>query len=196
MRSPITQAFAIALMIAPMRIAPEQLAVQPQSKIWIEGSSTIRSFQCQVPEFTLAVNADGTGAVAAVLGGDKVVRTVELAVPAAKIDCGNGTMNDHMRKALKAEENPSIRFSLASYDVVKGGTGVQGNLRGSLLLGGVQHPIEIAATATDAGGGAMHVIGGYEVALSAFDLERPSLMFGRIKVGDKVQVKFDLVLKS
>jgi Uncharacterized conserved protein len=196
MRSSITHAFAAVLVLAPMRISPEQLTVQPQSKIWIEGSSTIRRFQCQVPDFTLTVNADGTGAVAAVLGGDKAVRTVELTVPAAKIDCGNGTMNDHMRKALKAEENPSIHFSLASYDITKAGAGVQGNLRGSLSLGGAQHPIEIAATATDAGNGAMHLVGGYEVTLSAFDLERPSLMFGRIKVGDKVQVNFDLVLRS
>ena len=69
-------------------------------------------------------------------------------------------------------------------------------LRGALTLGGATHPIDVSAVATDAGNGAMHIIGGYEVALSAFDLERPSLMFGRIKVGDNVQVKFDLVLKN
>ena len=32
--------------------------------------------------------------------------------------------------------------------------------------------------------------------MRAFDLTPPSLMFGRIKVGDKVKVRFDLVLKS
>lgn len=196
MRSSITHAFAAALVLAPIRIAPEQLAVQPQSRMWIEGTSTIRSFQCSVPEFTLTVDAEGTGAVTAVLGGQKAVRTVQLAVPAARMDCGNGRMNEHMMKAVKGEENPTIRFILASYDVAKAGDGVQGTLRGTLSLGGTQRPIEVNAVATDAGNGAMRILGGYEVALSAFDLERPSLMFGRIKVGDKVQVKFDLVLKS
>jgi polyisoprenoid-binding protein YceI len=105
-------------------------------------------------------------------------------------------MNEHMLKAVKAEENPTIRFTLASYDVSKAGDGVQGTIRGTLALGGAQHPIDVNAVATDAGNGAMRIVGGYEVALSAFDLERPSLMFGRIKVGDKIQVKFDLVLKS
>jgi polyisoprenoid-binding protein YceI len=196
MRSPITHAFAAVLILAPINVANEQLAVQPQSKIWIEGSSTIRSFQCAVPEFTLAVNADGTGAVSAVLGGQKAVRTVELTVPAAKMECGNGRMNEHMLKAVKAEENPTIRFTLASYDVAKAGDNVQGSLRGTLSLGGAQHPIDVNAVATDAGNGGMRIVGGYEVALSAFDLERPSLMFGRIKVGDKIQVKFDLVIKN
>jgi polyisoprenoid-binding protein YceI len=196
MRPSITHAFAAALILTPIGIPSEQLAVQPQSKMWIEGSSTIRSFSCQVPEFTLTVNAEGTGAVTAVLGGQKAVRSVELTIPAAKMECGNGRMNEHMLKAVKAEENPTIRFTLASYDVSKAGDGVQGTIRGTLALGGAQHPIDVNAVATDAGNGAMRIVGGYEVALSAFDLERPSLMFGRIKVGDKIQVKFDLLLKS
>ena len=196
MRSSFTHAFAAVLVLAPIGFGNEQLAVQSQSRIWIEGSSTIRSFQCGVPEFTLAVNADGIGAVSAVLGGQKAVRTVELTVPTEKMECGNGRMNEHMLKAVKAEENPTIRFTLASYDVAKAGDGVQGMLRGTLALGGAQHPIDVNAVATDAGNGAMRIVGGYEVALSAFDLERPSLMFGRIKVGDRIQVKFDLVLKN
>jgi polyisoprenoid-binding protein YceI len=196
MRPSITHAFAAALILTPVGIPSEQLAVQPQSKMWIEGSSTVRSFSCQVPEFNLTVNAEGTGTVTAVLGGQKAVRTVELTIPAARMDCGNGRMNEHMLKAVKAEQNPTIRFTLASYDVAKAGDGVQGTLRGSLTLGGATHPIDLSAVATDAGNGAMRIVGGYEVALSAFDLERPSLMFGRIKVGDKIQVKFDLVLKS
>ena len=196
MRPSITHAFAAALVLTPIRIPTEQLAVQSQSKMWIEGSSTIRSFSCQVPEFTLSVDAEGTGAVGAVLSGQKAVRSVQLIVPAAKMECGNGRMNEHMLKAVKAEENPSIRFTLASYDVAKAGDGVQGTLRGSLTLGGATHPIDVDAVATDAGNGAMRIVGGYEVALSAFDLERPSRMCGRNKVGDKVQVKFDLVLKS
>jgi polyisoprenoid-binding protein YceI len=196
MRLPTSHAFAAALVLAPVSLATEQLVTQPQSKLWVEGTSTIRSFQCTVPDFTLTVGAEGTGAVTAVLAGQKAVRKVELVVPAAKIECGNGTMNDHMRKALKAEASPTIRFALDSYDVAKGAEGVSGAMQGTLSLGGTQKPIEVKAVATDAGDGALRIVGGYEVALSAFELERPSLMFGRIKVGDKVQVKFDLVLKN
>ena len=197
MRLPLPHAFvAAAMVLAPIRFSSDDLVAQPQSRIWVEGTSTIKAFQCTVPSFTISVKSAGTDAVSAVLAGQKGVRTVELSVPAAKIECGNGTMNEHMRTALKADESPTIKFSLSSYDVTKAGTGSTGTMRGSLALGGAEHPIDIAATATDAGNGAMRIVGGYEVALSAFDLKRPSLMFGRIKVGDKVQVKFDFVLKS
>ena len=196
MRFQITHAFAAIMVLAPVRFAADDLVAQPQSKIWVEGTSTIKAFQCAVPNFTISVKSTGAGAVSAVLAGQKAVRTLELTVPSAKIDCGNGTMNDHMRTALKSDENPTIKFTLASYDVAKAGDGVQGTVRGALALGGAQHPIDVAAVATDAGNGAMRIVGGYEVALSAFDLKRPSLMFGRIKVGDKVQVKFDFVFKN
>lgn len=197
MRFPITHAFvAVAMVSAPSHIAGDDLVAQPQSKIWVEGTSTIKAFQCTVPSFTISVKSTGAKPVSAVLDGQKAVRTVELTVPSAKIECGNGTMNEHMREALKTEENPSITFTLASYDVAKSGDGAKGTMRGTLALGGAEHPIEISAAATDVGNGAMRIVGGYEVALSAFDLKRPSLMFGSIKVGDKVQVKFDFVFKS
>jgi polyisoprenoid-binding protein YceI len=196
MRFPITHAFAAVMVLAPFRMATEDLVAQPQSKLWVEGTSTIKAFKCTVPDFSISVKSTGAGAVSAVLAGEKAVRTVDLTVAAAKIECGNGTMNDHMRIALKTDANPSIKFALASYDVAKAGDGAKGTMRGSLALGGAQHPIDIAAVATDAGNGAMRIAGSYEVALSAFDLKAPSLMFGQIKVGDKVRVKFDFVFKS
>ena len=195
MRFHAAHAFAAFLVLTPMRVPTELLVSQPESRLWVEGTSTIKSFKCTVPDFALAVSAEN-GAVPAVLAAHKAVKTIALTLPAAKIDCGNGTMNDHMRKALKVEDVPAVQFKLSGYDVAKAATGVEGTVRGTLSLGGAEHPIDVTAVATDAGNGALRVVGNYELALSAFDLKAPSLMFGRIKVGDKVQVKFDLVLKN
>ncbi|MEP7001033.1 MAG: YceI family protein [bacterium] len=195
MRLNITHAFAAVLVLTPIRVPGELLVPQPESRIWVEGTSTIKSFKCSVTDFALIVNGDA-GAVPAVLDGKKAVKSVALSLPAAKIDCANGTMNDHMRNALKVETAPTIQFTLSGYDVAKAATGVEGVVRGTLSLGGAEHPVDVTAVATDAGNGALRVAGGYELALSAFDLKAPSLMFGRIKVGDKVQVKFDLILKN
>ena len=40
----------------------------------------------------------------------KAVRTVEVSVPVQSLDCGNGTMNCHLRNALRMEANPTIEF--------------------------------------------------------------------------------------
>jgi hypothetical protein len=42
----------------------------------------------------------------------------------------------------------------------------------------------------------LHVSGVYELRMTDYGLKPPSLMFGRIKVGETVKVGFDLLLKS
>ena len=183
----------VALPEVAWNARPELLTLQPESKLWVEGKSTIRGFSCTANEVGAVVDAVPNG-IAQVSAAQKGVRAVRITVPAEKLDCGNGTMNEHMRKAIKLSDNPAIEFTMASYDVSKATEGVAGTLTGTLKLGGVAKTIAVPATAS-AENGALHVIGGYELKMSDFDLTPPSLMFGRIKVRDEVNVKFDLLLK-
>ena len=176
-------------------IANEQLELQPQSRLWIDGTSTIRSFTCKAGEVNAVVEAKGANAIAGLLTGEKEVTTVQVTVPAEKMDCGNGKMNDHMRNALKVTENPTITFSLTNYDVTKNADGISGTINGTLDLGGVKKPISLQATGANEGG-MLHVNGVYELKMTDYGLKPPTLMFGRIKVGETVKVGFDLLLKS
>jgi len=176
-------------------IANEQLELQPQSRLWIDGTSTIRSFTCKAGEVNAVVEVKGANAIAGLLTGEKDVTTVQVTVPAEKMDCGNGKMNDHMRNALKVAENPTITFSLTNYDVTKNADGIAGTISGTLDLGGVKKPISLQATGANEGG-MLHVNGVYELKMTDYGLKPPTLMFGRIKVGETVKVGFDLLLKS
>ena len=187
-------ALTIALPVSGWTALPEQLTLQPESRLWVDGKSTIKDFTCKAGDVTAVIEAS-PNAVAQVTAGEKGVRTVRLSVPAEKLDCGNGTMNNHMRKALKLDDNATIDFKLSSYDVSKGADGSFGTLKGALTLGGVQKSISIAAESKTEGG-ALHVTGSYVLKMSDYDLTPPSLMFGRIKVRDEVTVKFDLLLQS
>ena len=175
--------------------APELLSLQPQSRLWVEGGSTIRSWTCKSADVSANVEASGTNAVVQLLAGEKVVKAVDVTLTGEKLDCGGGTMNDHMKKALKVGDFPTIAFHLATYDLKTGVDGVSGTLIGTLTLGGVKKSISIPATGTTENG-ALHVLGSYELKMTDYDLTPPSLMFGRIKVRDDVTVKFDLMLKS
>jgi len=173
----------------------EQLELQPASKLWVEGTSTVRSFSCQASEVKATVEASGSNAIARLMTGDKAVESVNVVVPSEKLDCGNGTMNDHMRKAIKMNEAPTIAFRVTSYDLTKEANGVAGNLTGTLSLGGETRTITVPAAGVMEAG-ALHVTGAYQLAMSDYKLTPPSLMFGRIKVRDQVTVKFDLLLKN
>ena len=192
-----TTAILLALLLpsAGWRTPNERLTLEAQSKLWIEGSSTIRSFTCNANVVNAAIDTRSANAIPQLLAGEKAVIAVDVKVPADKIDCGNGTMNDHMVEALKANENPTILFRLASYEIARSGGSVIGTMKGTLSLGGVQKPFTLTADGK-AEGDMLRVTGATDIKMTDFALEPPSLMFGRIKVADKVTVKFDLLLKS
>jgi polyisoprenoid-binding protein YceI len=172
------------------------LALQPESRLWVEGTSTVRSFTCRAAVLEADVSATGVDAVRAVLAGQKAVESAEVRVPARRLDCGNGTMNEHMLKAIKADAHQTITFRVVSYAVDSRAGEVGGTLTGTLTLGGVQKTISVAATGRDAGTGALRVTGVYALDMKEFGLKPPTLMMGTMRVGDVVKVGFDLRLKA
>lgn len=189
---------ALPLLLLPtlgwMR-SPELLTLQPQSKLWVEGTSSIKSWSCKAGDVSAVVDAASASAVTQLLAGEKAVKSADVTLQSDKLDCGNGTMNDHMKNALKVKDFATIEFRVANYDVSRSPDGIAGTLNGTLTLGGVKKPIAVAATGTN-DGGALRVIGSYELKMTDYDLKPPTLMFGRIKVGETVTVKFDLLLKN
>jgi len=123
----------------------------------------------------------------------QAVATAEIKVPVEKLDCGNGTMNDHMRNALKTKENPTIAVRVVSYEISKDAGAVNGAVngarKGSLSMGVVVKPVSIAATGTPEGE-MLRVVGSKEIKMTVWDVTPPSLMFGRIEVRDFVTVNF------
>src|SRR3954452_10211862 len=99
MRKTMWAALLVAPALAAAALAP--LSLQPGSRVWVEGTSTTRSWRCE------STAAEGTAAAGttelAQLGS---VGRAELVVPIATLDCHNGTMNGHMRNAMKAATAP------------------------------------------------------------------------------------------
>lgn len=198
MRWRITRALPL-FCLAPAALAatPRTIALdlQPASRLWISGSSTVRSFECNATAFDANVES-APGASAAVLAGEKAVTAVEVRVDAERLDCKNGTMNEHMLKALKAKANPTIVFKLASYDLAKQADAIRVTLNGTLALGGVEKPISVTVNATEGASGMLHIVGTHELKMTEWGLKPPSLMLGTMKVDERVKVGFDLLLKD
>jgi polyisoprenoid-binding protein YceI len=172
------------------------LSLTPESRLWIEGTSTVRDYKCTSTALQATVEAAGTDAVRALLGGNKAVKTVQFVVPAKTLDCGNSTMNGHMLTALKAGDHPDIAFRLVSYDLATGENGEKGTLNGVLTIGGTDQTIALPVQLLEGAAGALRVTGKYELNMKDYGLKPPSLMLGTMKVREKVTVNFDLLLKS
>lgn len=171
------------------------LTLTADSRLWIEGTSTVKNFKCTSKAVQATVDA-GADAVRAVLAGEKAVAAVQLTVPEKSLDCGNGTMNGHMLEALKEKEHADIGFKLVSYELASADSGRTGTLNGVLSINGVDKTIALPVKLTAGSAGELRVTGKYELDMKDYGVKPPSLMLGTMKVGPKVTVNFDLLLKS
>ena len=192
------------LMVAAAVVTPllagwavnSSLSLQPNSQLWVDGTSNVRDFKCSAKTMQADVATSRDDAAAALGAGEKAVTTVAFRVEAAQLDCRNGQMNDHMRKAIKAGASPVIAFELKTYDLLNTSGKMHAKLAGSLSLGGVTKPITVDATLIPEAAGGVRVMGVYDLKMTDFGLKPPSLMMNTMKVQDVVKVNFDLVLKN
>jgi polyisoprenoid-binding protein YceI len=187
-------AFLGTATLGPSAVAP--LSFQPESRIWLEGTSTVRDFKCEAATLEGSV---GTAA-ATDLAVDKLeasVRTAEATVPVAGLDCGNGTMNGHLRKALKAEDHPLIRFQMVDHQVAptKDDEGTV-TITGTLNIAGMEETVTLNAVASRDASGMLWVRGSKELLMTEFGVKPPTLMMGLARVRDRVVVHFDVALRS
>ena len=194
MKSGMIALLGLGPALVAFKAVESAMTLQPQSRLWVSGTSTVRSFECAAKTIEAKVVATTPGAADAVLAGQKAVKDVEVSVPAAALDCKNGTMNEHMLKAIKAKDAPTIVFTLSGYELEKAAAGTAVKMNGTLTLGGTQKPIEILGTATPVGEGDLRVMGSVELHMKEFGLKPPTLMMGTMKVNEKVKVGFDIVL--
>ena len=179
--------------IATAAVIPA-ISIHPESRIWVEGTSTVRDYSCEAAEVLGSVDAAATTLSVAELDG--AVRGAELSIATSGLECGNGTMNSHMRKALKANQHTAIQFRLATYQATLSGSGeTTVKMKGTLEIAGQERPMEIDAIATPADNGGLRVKGTKEFLMSEFGVKPPSLMLGTMKVRDQVKVNFDVVLR-
>lgn len=192
LKKPLVAASAVLTMAMTSSSPPIEL--DDASRLSVSGTSTVRSFECMAKTLDAKVEAGLANAIAAVLSGERGVGAVELRVPAADLDCNNNTMNGHMYKAIRSTEHPHIVFRLASYDLTPSDSGVAIAMRGTLALGGAEKAITLNARAVAAHEGQLKVTGAYELNMKDYGLKPPTLMLGTLKVGEKVNVKFELFL--
>lgn len=194
-RGRVLSVMVVALTLGAWTYATAPLKLAPESKLWVDGTSTVRSWTCKAGAVDAVVETAVENAVPAVLGGENAVKAVTFTVPTDKMDCGNGTMNGHMWKAIKSKEFPTITFQLGTYTIAMGADSSKAKLTGTLTIGGVTKPITMETKLSSVQNGAMRVAGIYELNMKDYDLKPPTLMLGTMKVGEKVKVGFDLVLK-
>lgn len=196
---PIHLAFMLAITLPVVAGAQEselKLSAQKTSKLSVEGTSTVRDWKCDATTIEATVTGAGAAATASAKEVGAAAKRALLTIPVAQLDCHNGTMNEHMRKALKASDNKTIEYRIATWDVTpRGDDSASVKTSGTLVLAGAEKPITVDLAAKRGSVGSWELTGSKTIQMTEWGVKPPSLMLGTMKVRDPVTIRFDLELK-
>ena len=180
-----TRTYLVGIIAVPALLAAAvPLSFQPGSKVWVSGTSTVRSWRCESTQVGGNAQAGGTQLSQVSQGSG------EITIPLSTLDCRNGTMNGHMRNALKASDNPTIRFRATSVAVSADGAA---RMTGPLTIAGQTREVTINGTAASQSG-RLRVTGTRQLNMTDFGVQPPRLMAGTMRVNPAVTIGFDVVL--
>jgi len=125
------------------------------------------------------------------------VSYINFTVPAESLKSEHKGMDKNTYKALNTGKYSSISFTAASVTVKPAGsTNYFLTARGRLTISNVTRDVVLTAIGVMNADKSITYSGTYQLKMTDYNVEPPSLMMGAIKTGDLVTVKFNLLLKS
>ena len=173
---------ALALFVLSARA--QTLSIQPDSKLWIEGTSTKSDWSVQASEIKAEMAIDGES-----------IEGVKVTVPSKKIVSNKSTIMDRlMHDALKVTEHPEISYELGENVAGIGEVMFSVKTSGKLTLAGVTKAVEFTVQGQRLDGGKIRLKGTMPLKMSEYGITPPTAMFGALRTGDDVTVHFEVVV--
>jgi polyisoprenoid-binding protein YceI len=191
----ITSALLAAVTAANAQSASAvRLRLDPGSELTIAGTSSLHDFHCKTDKINAYVDVD-PGYTKDLTKVARPIVSVKVNIVVRTLSCGNSTMDSNMYKTLKADENPLIKYTLAGYDILDGTaspSSFAAKTSGTLAINGQEKTVDMKIDAERTADGKAIAQGEQTLLMSNFGISPPTFMFGRLKVGDEIKVKFTL----
>lgn len=185
------------LVVAASGAAAQQtmrLDVGQDSRLWIEGTSNLFGWSCKATKLDAQIEVELGFREAADF--PRFLKSVHVKVPVADLKCGRDQMDKDLRTALKATDSTQIQYVLATFDAVGTGPGDGYTIHtvGTLTLAGRENTVKMDVNATRLTAGGVEARGEVPILMTQYGIKPPRAMFGAIRAGNRVTVKFDLMI--
>ncbi len=161
----------------------------PSVKIKIEGTSNIQDWE---------MNSEKGSCTASLQLIDNAVLTgmsnLDFFIKVEDLRSDHKAMDNNMYNAMNSEKYPDVSYHSSNVVVKAAGNGYIISAKGKLNIAGVSKDAEITANATAVDKG-FAISGSYKLKMTDYNVTPPSIMFGAIKTGNDVTIRFNFVLK-
>lgn len=161
-------------------------------KIVIEGTSNIHDWDMKSDKGFCSGIFDVSNS-----GAFTGMSYLNFSVPAESLKSEHKAMDKNSYKALNTGKYAQISFTASAGNIKPvGNDSYLLTAKGRLTIAGVTKEVVLTANGTVNPDKSITYSGSYKLKMTDYSVEPPSLMFGAIKTGDNIVVKFNLQLKS
>jgi polyisoprenoid-binding protein YceI len=172
-----------------------RVAVSPDSKLWIDGTSNLHAWTCKAEKMDAAIDLDAAAAAQLASAPPKALKRVRVKVPIKSLKCGHGAMDDNLYKALNADGSPDISYILATFEAAPSDKDTFTlHTIGTLTIAGKENKISMDVEATRLADGTVKAKGMLPIKMTDYGIKPPTAIFGRLKTGDEVKINFELTI--
>jgi hypothetical protein len=172
-----------------------RLQLLPGSTLSFEGTSTMHGFTCKTDQLQAFIDVDPSYRIKQLTEVSHPILKTRVVIPVRSLKCGEGKMDGNMYSTLKADDNPTITYELATYALVEGSataTAFGANTQGLLTIGGKANTIDMPIKAERGTDGSASASGRYALLMTDFGIKPPKFFLGALKVGNKVVISFNI----
>ena len=190
----VSALMAVATTAGAQSASAIRLRLDPLSEVTIDGTSSLHAFHCKTNKMNAYVDVD-PGYTKDLTKIARPIVSVKVNIVVRTLSCGNGQMDKNMYNTLKADENPIIKYTMSGYDILDGSaspTAFAAKTTGTLTISGQEKGVAMKISAERLSDGKATAKGEQAVLMTDFGIKPPSFMFGTLKVGNEIKVKFNL----
>jgi polyisoprenoid-binding protein YceI len=190
----VSALFAVTATAGAQSASAIRLRLDPTSEVTIEGTSSLHAFHCKTNKIMAYVDVD-PGYTKDLTKVARPITSVKVNIVVRTLSCGNGQMDKNMYSTLDADKNPLIKYTMSNYDIIDGTrspAAFVAKTTGTLTISGQEKVINMKINAERLSDGKATAQAEEAILMTDFGIKPPSFMFGRLKVGNEVTVKFNL----
>ncbi|MBL0766035.1 YceI family protein [Marivirga atlantica] len=154
-----------------------------KTQLTIYGTSSIHDWHIE------ATNCKGGAVVQFEEGKFSTIEQLTFKVEVASLESGKSAMDDNTVEALKGDKYPYISYELTDISQASGETF---NTKGKLTIAGTTKIVNMKATITNSNK-EISISGDIKFKMTDFKVDPPTAVFGTIKTGDEITIKFKTV---
>lgn len=158
----------------------------------ISGTSNLHDWTTNVEDIHLVAEME------LVNGYVSTVGTVTMSAKVNSIKSDKGSVMDNKTKeALKGDKHPNIIYKLRQVEITQLKDKISKlSTEGTLSIAGVTKPVKMDVYARQLPSGEIEVWGANAISMKDYGMQAPTALMGSIKTGDKVAVKYSVILKN